>query len=88
MANKALSLAKWIPAWRRKGVQQEDLADDIVTGGGVPADGSITPAKLDRQYVESSYGAAAVGQPASVLGKIKRLWFQHNKVYGEAEDEF
>ncbi len=66
---------KWSPAYLY------GRADEVV-------DGSITPDKLDRSYVESSFGAAAEGQPPSILRKLIRLWVQDGKVYSESNDEF
>ncbi len=53
----------------------------------VPADGSITPEKLDRSYIESSFGEEAEGESPGILRRILRIWVQNGKVYGESDDE-
>lgn len=84
-----LSIRKFIPGFLFGGrVDTQDLGDDVETGGGVPDDGSVTPAKLDRPYVEATFGAEAQGQPPGVIRKIIRMWAQDDKLLGESDDEF
>lgn len=88
-----LSIRKFLPGFLYGGrCAEEDLSKEVVdsikAGGGVPDDGSITPDKLDRSYVESSFGEDADGQPPGVIRKIIRMWVQNDKVYGESDDEF
>lgn len=79
-SERRLRAAKWSPALLFGKVTAEDLDADAIE---VP-DGSITPAKLDREYVENSFGAVASG----VLRKIRRLWIQDGDLFAEATDEF
>lgn len=81
-----LSIRKFVPGFLIGKVQDEDLGD--VTIEGTVADGAITPDKLDRSYVESSFGVDAEGQPPGVIRKIFRIWIQDGKLYGESNDEF
>lgn len=74
---RRLLAKKWSPAL----LFGRSEADEV-------ADGSITPAKLDRPYIESSFGAAAEGQPLGILRKVIRIWVQDGKVYNESTDEF
>ncbi len=83
---RRLSLRKWIPAFLYAKVQDEDLGD--ITLEGTVADGSVTPDKLDRPYIEATFGAEAEGQPPGIIRQIKRAWVQDGKLYGESEDEF
>ena len=84
-----LSIRKFIPGFLFGGrVQNEDLGDDVSIGDGELDDGSVTPDKLDRSYIEASFGDDAQGQPPGVLRKVIRMWVQDNKVFGESDDEF
>ncbi len=90
---RRLSIRKFMPGFLFGGrIEAEDLADELVesieAGGGTPADGSITPDKLDRSYVEATFGADAEGEPPGVLRKILRIWVQDGKLFGESDDEF
>ena len=91
---RRLLARKFIPGLLSGKIDAADLADGVteeiaanITPRAV-ADGSITPDKLDRPYIEASFGVDAEGQPLSVLRKIIRLWVQDDKVYGESDDEF
>lgn len=79
---RPLRAIKWSPALLFGHTAADDLAPGA--GGGPPAPGSITPAQLDRPYVESTFGAGAGG----ILRRIIRMWVQDDKVFGESEDEF
>lgn len=84
-----LSIRKFIPGFLFGGrVQKEDLGEDVSIGDGAIADGSVTPDKLDRSYIEASFGTDAQGQPPGVLRKVIRMWVQNDKVFGESDDEF
>ncbi len=91
---RALSIRKFVPGFLFGGrISPDDLSEAVVdsinaNNGGVPDDGSITPAKLDRPYVEATPGADAEGQPPGVVRQIKRIWIQDGKLFGESDDEF
>ncbi len=84
-----LSIRKYLPGFLFGAkIHQEDLGDGVLGGGGVPADGSITPDKLDRSYIEATFGEDAEGQSPGVIRKILRMWVQDGKLFGESDDEF
>lgn len=76
---------KWSPALLFGKVDAQDVVGSLDVEVD---DGSITPTKLDRSYVEATFGAEAEGQPTSILRKLIRLWVQDDKIYGESSDEF
>ena len=95
---RRLLARKFVPGLLSGKIDAADLADNVTediaseiaenTTPGAVADGSITPDKLDRSYIEASFGADAEDQPSGILRKIIRLWMQDDKVYGESDDEF
>ena len=78
---RQLRASKWSPAMLFGHVADDDLAPGA---GGTPAPGSITPAQLDRTYIESTFGSGAAG----ILRRIVRLWVQDGDLFSEASDEF
>lgn len=90
---KELSIRKYIPGFLGgakcdRQTLSQDVVDHLDTDGGVPADGSITPDKLDRPYIEATFGEEAEGEPPGVLRQILRIWIQDDKLFGESDDEF
>ncbi len=80
-----LSVKKYLPAFLQAQVQTDDIADDAEAQ---PAEGSVTPDKMDRQYIEAGFGEAAEGEPPGILRRIVRMWVQDGQIYGESDDEF
>lgn len=82
---RRLLAKKWSPA-----LLFGKICPDDVEGNpdGEVADGSITPEKLDRPYVEATFGAEAEGKPPGIIRKLIRLWVQDDKLLGESDDEF
>jgi hypothetical protein len=75
MSRRRVDASKYDPALRYGRVKANEVADD-----------SITPKKLDRNYIEGSFGQDAEGLPPDLLRQIIRLWQQDGKIKGETTD--